>query len=114
MATASLAGGSSLYIENPIRRAEHGAMHGQMFYLPLTPAFFSLLVAVFIVLFLLVQIGILRYAYMSLGLSPGAAFLLLIGSLLGSYFNIPVYELPQQQLVAPQDIYFFGMHYAMP
>jgi uncharacterized membrane protein len=93
---------------------ERGAMNGQMFYLPLTPAFFSLLVAIFIVLFLLVQIGVLRYAYMSLGLSPWAAFLLLIGSLVGSYFNIPIYELPQQQLVRPQDVYFFGMHYAVP
>jgi uncharacterized membrane protein len=37
-----------------------------------------------------------------------------VGSLIGSYFNIPIAELPEQQVVTPQDVYYFGMHYAVP
>jgi uncharacterized membrane protein len=62
----------------------------------------------------LIQVGILRYAYMRLGIGPGPALLLLLGSLLGSYFNIPVVELPGQQLLAHRELDFFGQRYAMP
>ena len=86
----------------------------QLNYLPLTPAFFSVLVGMFVVLFLLLQLGALRYAYMRIGLSSGAAIALLLGSLIGSYFNIPIAELPEQQVVTPQDVYYFGMRYAVP
>jgi len=87
---------------------------GQMHYLPLTPPFFSLLVGVLIVLVVMVQLGALRYAYMRLGLSPAAAVLLLIGSLVGSYFNIPITELPAQRILADREVVYFGMHYAIP
>jgi uncharacterized membrane protein len=85
-----------------------------MHYLPLTPPFFSLLVAIFAVLIVLVQLGVLRYAYLRIGLRPGAAMLLLLASLIGSYFNIPIAELPAQQVVSGRDVYFFGMQYAVP
>jgi uncharacterized membrane protein len=42
------------------------------------------------------------------------AFILLIGSLLGSYFNVPVAYLPEQQIVSGQVIDFFGMRYIVP
>jgi uncharacterized membrane protein len=86
----------------------------QFHYLPLTPPFFSLLVGIFIVLIVLVQLGALRYAYMRIGLSRGAAVLLLVGSLVGSYFNIPIVELPPQQVVSGQEVVYYGMRYAIP
>lgn len=86
----------------------------QFHYLPLTPAFFSILVGLFFVLLILVQLGVLRYAYMRLGVSSGAAMLLLAGSLLGSYFNIPVAELPDQKVLSGQAIEYFGMRYVVP
>jgi uncharacterized membrane protein len=86
----------------------------QFHYLPLTPPFFSMLVGALVILVLLVQLGILRYAYMRLGLSPGAAIILLVGSLIGSYFNIPVVELPPQQVVSGHEVIYFGMRYAIP
>jgi uncharacterized membrane protein len=90
-------------------------MHlSQMNYLPLTPAFFSFLIGIFLVLFVLIQLGILRYAYLRLGISPGAALLLLFGSLIGSYFNIPVAHLPEQNVVSGQEVDFFGMRYSVP
>jgi uncharacterized membrane protein len=86
----------------------------QLHYLPLTPAFFSILVGLFFVLFVLIQIGALRYAYMRLGVSSGTAFLLLFASLIGSYFNIPVTELPAHVVQSGREIDFFGMRYVVP
>jgi uncharacterized membrane protein len=88
---------------------------GQIHYLPLSPAFFSILVGLFILLIALIQVGALRYVYLRLGVSSRVALLLLLASLFGSYLNIPVVELPdQQQLLSGQDIYFFGMRYSVP
>src|SRR5216684_6711585 len=83
-------------------------------YLPLSPAFFSVFVGVLLALFILIQVGLLRYAYMRLGVGAGAALLLLAGSLIGSYFNIPIAELPDQQVMSGREITYFGMHYIVP
>ena len=85
-----------------------------MHYLPLAPPFFLLLVGVFIAMVVLIQLGLLRYAYMSLGISSGAALLLLFASLIGSYFNIPVAYLPEQRLLSAHEIDFYGMRYVIP
>lgn len=89
-------------------------MYGQMSYLPLTLPFFSLLVGVFLLLCLFLQIGALRYAYLRIGLSPGGAMLVLLASLIGSYFNIPLAELPERELMSGRLVDFFGMQYVVP
>jgi uncharacterized membrane protein len=86
----------------------------QLHYLPLSPLFFSILIGVLLGLFVLVQLGALRYAYMRLGLSSGAALALLFGSLIGSYFNFPIAEMPEQQIISGREITYFGMHYIVP
>jgi uncharacterized membrane protein len=86
----------------------------QLHYLPLSPAFFSIFAGVLLALFVLIQVGVLRYAYMRLGVGPGAALLLLLGSLIGGYFNIPVAELPDQPVMSGREITYFGMHYIVP
>jgi uncharacterized membrane protein len=86
----------------------------QLHYLPLPPAFFAILVAAFIALVVLIQLGALRYAYLRIGLSPFAAIMLLLGSLVGSYFNIPLFELPAQQVVSGREVIYFGMRYVVP
>jgi len=86
----------------------------QFQYLPLTAPSFLLLVAAFILVVMLIQCGVLQYAYLQLGVSWGTALILLFGSLVGSYFNIPLAHLPEQQLVSGQEIFFFGMHYVVP
>jgi uncharacterized membrane protein len=80
----------------------------QLHYLPLSPLFFAILVGIFVVVLVLVQIGILRYAYMQLGVSSRTALLLLAGSLLGSYFNIPISHLPAETVLSGREIDFFG------
>jgi len=86
----------------------------QLNYVPLAWPFFSFLVGLFLVLVILIQVHALRFAYMRLGISSGAALLLLLASLLGSYINIPVASLPEQQMVSDQEISFFGVRYAVP
>ena len=75
-------------------------MHSQAQYLPITPGLFSILVLLFDGLVILIQLRILRYAYMRLVVSSTGAFMLLAASLLGSYFNIPVWHLPAETVSA--------------
>jgi uncharacterized membrane protein len=90
-------------------------MHiNQPHYLPLPIPFFSILVGVFVFLIVLLQVGALRYAYMRIGLSAGGAMLVLLGSLVGSYFNIPLAELPERHIVSGQEVSYFGMRYVVP
>jgi uncharacterized membrane protein len=89
-------------------------MGSQVHYLPLTPGLFSILVFLVVALVILIQLRILRYAYMRLGVGPGAALLLLFGSLIGSYFNIPVTVLPGQPVMSGQVVDYYGMQYVVP
>src|SRR6516225_781254 len=87
-------------------------MHSsQMHYLPLAPAFFAMLVGILLVVVVLIQIRVLRYAYLTLGVSPGAAMLLLTASLIGSYINIPVAHLPGRVVQTAQEVTLLGMRY---
>ena len=68
----------------------------QLFYLPLAPAFFLLLVLFFAFLVVFVEVRVVRYAYMQLGVSSRTALFLLFASLLGSYVNVSLAEIPNQ------------------
>jgi uncharacterized membrane protein len=83
-------------------------------YLPITPLYFSALIGLFVIVLLLIQLGAIRYAYMRLGISSGAALALLLGSLIGSYFNIPIFQIPGEQVLSGQEVYYFGMRYVVP
>jgi uncharacterized membrane protein len=83
-------------------------------YLPLHPLFFAILAGLFLLLVAAIEIGILRYAYMRLGVSSRTAMLLLLGSLIGSYINIPVASLPEQHVLSGQEVDFYGMRYLIP
>ena len=85
-----------------------------MHYLPLSLPLFTVLAGVWVVVMAMIQIGILRYAYIHLGLRPGTVMLLLLGSLIGSYYNIPIVDLPGQQVLSHREVDFFGMRYAIP
>ncbi|MGB7034284.1 MAG: DUF1614 domain-containing protein [Xanthobacteraceae bacterium] len=83
----------------------------QYHYLPLAPGFFAILIVIFVGVLILQS---LRFAYTSLGISSGAAVLLLAGSLIGSIFNIPIVQLPPERVMSDQIVDFFGMHYEVP
>ena len=85
---------------------------GQYHYLPLPPTYFGILVVIFLVVVVLLMS--LRYAYLILGVSPGMALLLLLSSLIGSIFNIPLVELPPERVMSDQVVDYFGMRYVVP
>jgi len=87
---------------------------GQMQYLPLAGPFFAILVGVFLVVVLLIQINVLRYAYTRLGVCSGTALLLLFASLIGSYVNIPVYEFQEREVLSWHEVSYYGVQYLVP
>ena len=86
----------------------------QLLYIPLALPFFLVLAGLLLFLVVLIQIHVLQYAYAKLGLSSGAALLVLFASLIGSYFNIPLAELPEREVRSGQVVEFFGMRYVVP
>jgi uncharacterized membrane protein len=85
-----------------------------MHYIPLAWPFFFILLFLFGAVFVLLEIGILEYAYESMGVHRRSLFLLLVGSLLGSYVNIPVAELPAEHVYMEGIVSYFGMQYVIP
>jgi uncharacterized membrane protein len=86
----------------------------QLDYLPLTLPSFSLLVGIFLAAVILIELGLLRYAYIHLGMNARSAMFLLLGSLIGSYFNIPIAQMPAEQVISNQQVWYFGVHYVVP
>src|SRR5215472_2309143 len=80
-------------------------------YPPLTPGFFSIVAGFFVIVLTLRSV---RYAYESLGVSSNTAILLLFATLIGSFFNIPITELPPERAISHHVVDFFGMRYALP
>ncbi|WP_363347379.1 DUF1614 domain-containing protein [Methylocystis echinoides] len=91
-------------------------MHfGDTQYLPVAPPFFMLLVGIVAVLAVLIQLRILQYVYVQLGVSPGTAVYLLLASLIGSYINIPLGTLGSERYLRQEEIiYYFGVPYVAP
>ena len=90
----------------------------QLNYLPLATELFWLLVGLLFMVglvFVLLQfLGMLRQAYKSLGVGPYTALLLLAGSLIGSYFDIPLAKLPTEHVTSDRVIELFGVQFAAP
>jgi uncharacterized membrane protein len=82
-------------------------------FFPLTPIFLLALFAL-AVLVAFVQVGILRYAYEKIGVARRYVFAVLLATLLGSYVNIPVAELPPEEVLSNQVVSYFGIEYVVP
>jgi len=85
-----------------------------LYYFPFPISFYAVFALVLLALFVLIQLGLLRYAYMRIGLDSRVAMLVLLGSLVGSYVNIPIAQLPEAHIVSDEVIDFFGMRYVVP
>ncbi|HEY8031302.1 MAG TPA: DUF1614 domain-containing protein [Methylocella sp.] len=83
-------------------------------YFPLPFVFYAIFAGILLALFILLQLKLLRYAYMRIGLDSRMAMLVLVGSLLGSYINIPVAQLAEARVASDEVIDFFGMRYVVP
>ena len=74
-----------------------------MHYLPLAPGFFAILVGFFFIVLILRSV---RYAYESLGVSSNTAIFLLLATLIGRFFNIPIMELAPERAMSHHHVDF--------
>jgi uncharacterized membrane protein len=66
------------------------------------------------VLILMVELRILAYAYRKIGVAPRYMFSVLVLSLIGGHFNIPLYSVTVPRLVPPEAVTTFGRTYIVP
>lgn len=85
-----------------------------MHYFPISWPFIFILLLILVILIVLIELRILQYTYEQLGIGRVYAFILLFLSLVGSYYNIPVYQLPPEQMVTETYVDFYGMRYMVP
>ncbi len=83
-------------------------------YFPLTLPYMLVLLLLAAVLVALLQLGILAYVYEKLGLHPRYVILVLLASLLGGAVNIPLAQLPEEQMVENRIVRFAGVDYVVP
>jgi uncharacterized membrane protein len=83
-------------------------------FFPLASPFIVGLLFLLGLLIALIEIGVIGYAYEKVGVQRRYIFALLLLSLLGSYVNIPVAELPAERVMVGQEVTYFGMRYVIP
>jgi uncharacterized membrane protein len=85
-----------------------------MQYLPLSLPFFMLLGGIFFLLVIWIELRALMFAYTRAGISSPVALLMLFGSLVGSYINIPLFWLHSRPVLSDQVVDYFGVQYVVP
>jgi uncharacterized membrane protein len=89
-----------------------------MFFAPFLFLYAIVFFVVLAIVFGLLELGAINYAFNALGLPPHAAFWALIVSLLGSYINIPISRIEGGDgggaPSSPDVVSYFGMRYRVP
>ena len=86
-----------------------------MFFHPLVLFMMMILVVSVIVLFFVVQIGVISYAFDKIGIPSEALFSLLLLSWVGSWVNIPLARLPAEESMMDGGVVrVFGQRYVIP
>ncbi len=83
-------------------------------YFPVSAGLAAVFVALLVGLVILIEIGLLRRAYRALGLNPLVVTLVLFGSLLGSYVNLPLLRLPGKHVVSHEVVEIMGIPFLAP
>ncbi|MGB6068629.1 MAG: DUF1614 domain-containing protein [Desulfomonilaceae bacterium] len=85
-----------------------------MHYFPIALPVLLALLVLFITLLILIEVNVLEYAYQKIGINRRYVFSILLLSLLGSYVNLPVYQLPPEAVRSGGVVSFFGVPYVIP
>ena len=85
-----------------------------MFYLPTIVPFMLAFFVLLVLLFALIMVGTIGYAFDKVGLDPGAVFGLLLACLAGSSINIPLHRIRNEQVVTDQVVPVFGFRWRVP
>jgi uncharacterized membrane protein len=83
-------------------------------HLPAALPFFAAFAFALALLLALIQVRVLRFAYLRLGVSPAAALWLLLASLIGSAINIPIAQLAPEPFAHSGEALFYGMRHVAP
>jgi uncharacterized membrane protein len=83
-------------------------------YFPVTLPFILVFLLLASIVITLIEIGVIQYASVKMGLNRRFVFGILLFSLLGSYVNIPVAEFPAKHVIVDREMTYFGMHYVVP
>jgi len=85
-----------------------------MHYFPLAWPFMLMLGVLLLVAFALIELRVLTYAYMRMGIHPRYVLAILLLSFFGSSINIPVAQLPPERVVSDTVVQVFGVQYIVP
>ena len=85
-----------------------------MHYFPLAWPFLLILLFLFLIVLTLVQLHILKHVYERIGIPARYVLAVLLGTLMGSAINLPVFELQPEAMVQDRVVDFFGMRYVVP
>jgi uncharacterized membrane protein len=83
-------------------------------YWPPASPFIVVLAAITILVLALVFLNVISFAYERIGLSRGWLFAALFGSIIGSWFDIPVARFPDRTETVDRDVVAFGVRYRVP
>jgi len=84
-------------------------------YLPLAlPLLFLGFLLLLLLLVVMIEVRVLSYAYRKIGVRPRYMILVLLLTLLGSHFNIPLYSVEVPRLVPPEEVTVLGRTYIVP
>ncbi len=85
-----------------------------MHYFPLPFFIILILLLLFGFLAISIELDIISYAYRSMRINRRYVFSLLLLSLLGSYINIPLFNLPHEKVISNSYVDLFGMRHVIP
>jgi len=85
-----------------------------MFHRPVTFLFIILFFAIIFFFFILLQIDVVTFAFIKIGIPHHYILLALLATLLGSFVNIPLKTIPQEDMADEGRINFFGFTYVIP
>ena len=85
-----------------------------MFFAPFLAFYAIVFFFVLAFFFILLEIHVINYAFVSLGLPPEMAFTALLVSLVGSYINIPITRVAGGQPHSAEVVRSFGIRYRVP
>ncbi len=89
-------------------------LSGNLHFFPLTLPFILAFFFLIGIIIALIEIGIIQYAYVKMGVNRRHVFAVLILTLLGSYVNIPVASFPAERMISDQEVTYLGMRYVVP
>ncbi len=85
-----------------------------MFHKSVTSLFILLFFAVIFFFFILVQTDVVAFAFIKIGIPYHYVLMALLATLLGSFINIPLKTIPQENMTDEERINFFGATYVIP